>query len=267
MPYTKSIFHPLWTQQKYDRTPTLSSAGKLSNPIASGKSMGRTRTTTKRPRRRRGRRGGKRRIRRIPPQLAPMRKVVKLKSTFHLSVSAADGSLDSEQIQLNAMSDARAAGGAEQPLGYDQWAAFYKKYTVIGYKVFVTFANHAAYATCVGVHVSTTSTPKTAYEHYRELPGTAMKVLTSDIDHCVVAAKGSVKRFFPGVKLMSEDEANGTLETDGSGVDPSANYAVWLHVFQQHIAHTAEATNISAIVSIERIVVLWDRIIPARSTD
>jgi len=238
-----------------------SSASKSTSRMARGGSK--TSFKRRRPKRRFSRRL---KLRRSIGLLAPAKKLVRLKSCFNVALGVADGSLTPSYVCLNALSDSRQALGAEQPLGYDQYAALYQKYTVIGFKAYATFANHAVYSTVVGLHIATNNNGLTAYEHYRELPHTAMKVLTSDIDHTTLVLKGSTKKFFP-IKLMSEDEANGTLDTGGSGVDPSSNYSVWLHIFAQHIAKSAEGTNLTVVVTIERIAVLWDRVTPARSTD
>nr|QXP07587.1 MAG: putative capsid protein [Arizlama virus] len=54
------------------------------------------------------------------------------------------GTAAAYQYISNALYDPNYTGGGHQPLGFDQWAAFYNKYRVYGMKYTITFTNQSS---------------------------------------------------------------------------------------------------------------------------
>lgn len=75
------------------------------------------------------------------PSIVPDRLFVKLKYQERISLSNTTGALSSYLFSGNSIYDPNHTGTGAQPAGFDQWAAFYNRYTVRGSKMSVQFAN------------------------------------------------------------------------------------------------------------------------------
>lgn len=98
----------------------------------------RRRRTKKRPRRRR--KTYRRRRRRVPRLKLgfPSHKIVKLRYCAPLNLDAPAGALGSHTYSMNSVFDPDFSGIGHQPRFFDQWAAIYGRYTVLGAKITVS---------------------------------------------------------------------------------------------------------------------------------
>lgn len=71
----------------------------------------------------------------------PKRKIVKLRYSQTLVYDIGAGSFGSLAMRANGAFDPYAETGGHQPMGYDQWAAIYSRYTVIGTQIRLTYIN------------------------------------------------------------------------------------------------------------------------------
>lgn len=73
-------------------------------------------------------------------------------------------------LRLTNLYDPDYTGTGHQPLGYDQWATFYKQYRVIGVSFRITPVMEASTAMEVGFHINDATTAPTTIELAREKP-------------------------------------------------------------------------------------------------
>lgn len=221
---------------------------------------------TRRYRRRRFRRGRKR-IRRIPPTLAPRKKLVRLKLCQGIALDpGAGGTIATVNFALNDIKDPEGASGTQQPLGFDQWAGLYQKFCVVGAKVWLKmYSSDATYTHVYGMHATTEANALTSFEHYRELPNTKMKMLSPDMDHNGMLGKYSIKRLSGCKHLLSEERYWGSTTGDPSGA-ASPDELVYLQVFAQPLQGQDGAVQ-RGYITIEYLIVFFDPVIPSRSTD
>ncbi len=96
--------------------------------------------------RRRARMGVRRartRRRRLPLTGFPKSKMVKLRYVESISLNPTAAVPASHYFNASSLFDPNSSGVGHQPLGYDQWAALYGKYTVVGAKIKVTYTPQA----------------------------------------------------------------------------------------------------------------------------
>lgn len=132
----------------------------------------------------------------------------------------AGGSLAAQQLKLNSAFDPTGTVGASQPLGFDQYAALYKKYCVIRWSVKAEAVNNDnTNALVFGFTPMLEATALTNYNHYKEMPNTRSDFLTIDHDKSVVTNRGGVKAFFPpGGRMLADDTLCALTTADPSRI-------------------------------------------------
>lgn len=85
--------------------------------------------------------GGSGRVLALKTLTVPDKLIVKLPYSTMITFGDALGA-QTQIFNLNSIYDPDRSGVGHQPLGYDQWAAFYNRYRVIGVKVTVQAANY-----------------------------------------------------------------------------------------------------------------------------
>lgn len=214
---------------------------------------------------------GKRKYRRrprIPRDLVPYSKMVKVKATNFIAHTAhTTGALVMTPLQLNSFDDPFTSGGIGQPLGYDQYKALYKKAFVVSSKVTVRIVNtDATYAVVVGLtpcSLSQAGTALAVYEHYMELPGTKSVILSPDMDHGIISSKVKVKKHLHLGNMRDVDE----IKMDLVNETAPADLAYW-HLWSQPINQASDPTgDVQLVITCEYIAVLIDPVIPARSEE
>lgn len=91
------------------------------------------------------------------PQVAPDVMKVQLKYTARKNATSGTLNVDDYVFRGNGLFDPDFAAGGQQPMGFDQWAAFYKRYRVTACKVTVQGQADAAETSGIGISALTTS--------------------------------------------------------------------------------------------------------------
>lgn len=234
-----------------------------SAPVAMAKrTFSRTRTTTRRRYKRR--RLGRIR-RRIPRVLVPRSKIVRLKTVYaQKAFTSTSGALAMVPVSLFNITDPWVGNSSLQPLGYDQWKVLFNKAFVVGLKVTVRVHNEGTVGVMFGVSPMPESqggTGLTQYNHYMELPQTASRILSPEMDHAVLVSKVGTARHVGVRKLRDEDQFHVTLAAE---TQPARD--AYVHIWCQPIDQET-TNNVELVVTAEYLVVLYDPVIPARSYD
>jgi len=187
-----------------------------------------------------------------------------MKVNRYINLTGAGGALIKAVIRMNDVVSPWAGATTGQPLYLDQAAALYKQAIVIGCKVHVKFHNSSAIAGIVGISKmpEDNATTPTTYEHYQEMFPTVSRLLSPDVDHGILSMKASIKKHF-GVKNLTDSEDFSSIITNSSDTSPTRTAE--FHVWAQDMGSTAEII-VQATAVVEYIVLLRQRIIPARST-
>lgn len=186
----------------------------------------------------------------------------KLKSVVQISIDPAIApSIGVNTIKLSSAFDPTGAFGSGQPLGFDQYAALYNRYAVVGWSVkmeYVTTDNTAA--TVIGFCPVVSSTTLTQYEHYKELPGCVSRVVTPDTDRGVLFTRGSVRRYLlpRGAKMLADDTVTASVTADPTRM-------LHGHVFAAAMDNAADIQPIKVIITLTQLVVFFTPVVPARS--
>lgn len=132
------------------------------------------------PRRYRKKRNRKKRKSKIPRMFPSDTQIVKLRYADSIQLDAGVGTPNAYVFRANSLFDPDYTGVGHQPLGYDEWGAFYQKYCVLGSRITVivnTDSNSVGVNQLVSVKCSDTvglhDYPQTAIED----PNTATRVL------------------------------------------------------------------------------------------
>lgn len=101
-------------------------------------------------------------IQALKTTVVPDRLIVKLPYAQQKSfVGGVPGVTVDHQFRLNSIYDPDAEVGGHQPLGHDQWNAFYNRYRVIGAHVVARFTNRTENSAMVALIASNNITPLT----------------------------------------------------------------------------------------------------------
>lgn len=212
------------------------------------------------------RRGGSGYVRRhtyarLPLTGMPSRKLLRLRYSMEGSINPATAGFSSAIVfKINSLYDPEAALGGHQPLGFDQWAAFYSKYVVLGAKTRCDF-----YST------STTPTVANAIVGVRyENDNTIVSNLTSIIENgrvrwkrlsdvrgssstTTIVSKWSAKKWFGGKnKLMNE--------VHGAAISADPSKLCYMHIFAGPVSETTtDLSEIRVRVTIDFIALFTDQ--------
>lgn len=189
-------------------------------------------------------------------------KLVKFSVVDPHTFNGTTGAIGTGIYKANSLNDPLGTTGANLPIGLDQWAALYSKYKVVSSMIRVT--GHPTTVTgtgILGVHLTDDSSGLTEFEHYMELPHTKTRFLSADLDIGSVTKGYSAKKFWSFNSIKNEDEQEGTFSTTPGDPDKIAYY----HVFVQD-GNKTETVTIDLVVQMTFTVLLYDRIMPARSS-
>lgn len=214
----------------------------------------------RRNRRRRGRRG----IRRISRAVTlwPRQKLVKMKLAFYYSTITGTGTIAATAVKANSLNDPTGSLSAQLPLGLDQWAAMYQKYVVVGSKIWARCHNVSGTGSMMyGITLKNTASTLNDYTYYLESPMTRAKMLSSDVDHSSVGISYNAKRFWHVRKFHDAEDQHGAFSTTPGDPTDIAYYHLWVHD-----TSTSEAQTFEMVLTQEFYVLLFDPIVPARSS-
>lgn len=218
--------------------------------FANLRTMKRVRSSGRYRRRRRGRFG---RRRRFPARTSTPWKVVRvMKTVKYMSLNPGGaGAIAVNTFIVNSGYDPTDTTGAGQPLGWDQTAALYERYSVIHAKAVVECTSaDATNPIAVGLHADQYQTAKTTYEHYKELPMTQMRLMTPEQDKILLGMKIPIGRFYGHRKFLTDDRLS-------AAVTANPTDKVYLHLFAQPVDMTADAGVVHAVLTLYQTVVFY----------
>lgn len=206
-------------------------------------------------------------VRRVPrpvPMMWPAYKLVRFRVANRGSLSGASGVIDVSLVKANSLSDPMGLLGGELPLGLDQWAAMYSKYCVVSSVLRVNA--HATAATggiAVGCCLAKDNSTLTDVEHYRERPGSIIKYLTSDMDKTYFSAHYNGKRYEKIKDWKTAEDYHAAFSATPADPTTSRYYQIFI---QDLHSGGGETATVDYMLSIDFTVLLFERIIPSRST-
>lgn len=219
------------------------------------------------------RRYRKKRRRRLPETGFPMSKLVKLKYVTEIQLDAASNAVAVHNFMSNGIFDPDVTGVGHQPLGHDQWASVYDRYTVVGAKIKATpIATSSAglspsyYGVILQDSSDALSTPSMSPTELLEqkLTSNGPKTFGSTISN------NAGTRTVSAVKHFSAKKFFGTKSVTGSGSAYSADFGaspveqVYFTVWSAS-AGGNNPTSFTMNVEIEYICLLQQPVTLARS--
>jgi len=259
-----SDFHARQRGIERDQSYKKGKAGQEPGLLADASMAKRSRTrTTTRKRSKRARRGRLRRVRRVP-SLFPSSKLVRMRAVTAFSTSPdTPGTIKTHTIKWNSLSQPFGGLSNVLPLGCDQWAAMYRRYCVVGAKLFIKVHNVTSTgAVTYGLtpYAAGNTTAATEAAGFLEMPGTRSRLLSPDMDHSGLAIGMSTKRYAHVRNLKDAHNLHGDL-----AAQPSAPTTELRAYFWHHDTNATETYTIEGFLTIEVVVLLLDRILPTRS--
>jgi hypothetical protein len=127
----------------------------------------------------------------------PAQKHVSMAYVSRHRLTTSTGSVSVQQFRLNSLFDPDFTSGGHQPMGFDQWAAFYNHYVVMkcSYEIeFVDISNSVATQSTVAFHVSDDTVIPTDLETLTELG--SQTALASIYGPTVICGSVDVAAFF-----------------------------------------------------------------------
>lgn len=225
---------------------------RLKSFIGNDHTMSKTRTRTRTGNKKRRTRKIYRK--RVPRAVQPYSIVRKLKTNFYYSLDPGTGTVASLIFGLNNAFDPTLSSGTQQGLGFDQYAALYQRYCVVGYDItFKMVTTENTNPVIVGfTPMPGYSTALTTYSHYAELPGTVQRLLTPDTDKAFMKAKGKVKpHFLPkGGKMLTDD-------TLSAGVTTNPSRTLYGHIYAQSMDQAADCSATKLSITVTQTVVFY----------
>lgn len=161
-----------------------------------------------------------------PVQNVGDRAVTKLRYTAFGSISTAISGYGEQIFRLNSLFDPDYSGAGSQPLGFDQWAAFYNRYKVLSVKVRCQFAASTGLAeSIVSLTPNMVNTIDTSGNHVLAEPYSKNSVFSTNGGwKPVIEAEYSIPKLF-GLTTLEYGEEAYTAATSGSPVN-----VAYLHV-------------------------------------
>lgn len=193
--------------------------------------------------------------------LWPLSQVVKLKASLAFSSASTSGAIQSTPVSGLNFLDPFLAGSTQQCLGSDQYATMYNRGTVLKCTVILRLHNEGTTGIMTGISLepeNATPTTFTSFDIASEIPGTMMKMLSPDDDTLKLVKSVSTKRHLRLNNIKDDRDLACTLP----GTAPTRDYQI--NCWWQSIDKTT-TNNVEGMIDVYYVVLLWDRIIPARS--
>lgn len=202
---------------------------------------------------------------RIPRAVQPYQKVVKGVIADTQNFACGSGAINALIVSHNALCDPIRGASTNQFLGYDQWKVLYERAIVIGTKLTAIFHNagtqEPVYVGITKFYPNEGTSALADYEHYVEHANTKYRLISQDVDHCRIFNKASTKKMFHLKNLKdNKEDYSVSLNTEANPTD-QCYYHVWA---QPHDKTTT--TGVDVHIKLEAIILLYDPILPDRST-
>lgn len=193
----------------------------------------------------------------------PREMVVRCRVASEYVLTCTTGGKAQLNLRTNDIIDPFGSGGAEQPLHYDTWKAMYAKAIVIGYKATIQVENTGTVAVLMACRLLSddeqTGTSYASVDHLVEA-GCKKVLLSPEFDKCTIVRKCSPRKQSHVRSLR--DDSNYHIDLDAETAPTTLLYD---HIAAQPIDKTTSA-NIQMFVTVEYIVLLFDRNVVSRST-
>lgn len=196
---------------------------------------------------------------RVQPSLIAKSQLVKLTYCDIIEINPGlGGALGTYTFRANSLYDPNFTGTGHQPLGFDQWAGFYRHYVVIGAKCIVkAVSTDSSNATAVAVNLDDDAAPTvqvlTEMGERNNMYDIMAPVGSGPCKSRTLVAKYSAKRFH-GVKDIRD---NHDLRSDMSG---SPGELAYFHVHAADLSGGDDVAPIQIHVKIRYIAILTERI-------
>ena len=194
--------------------------------------------------------------------LSPYSIVRKLVNVYSTSLDPAAGASAYAYLYLNSAFDPTGSLVSQQPMGFDQYSALYKRYCVINCTLKLEWCSTDNTVPVMVGFTPLEDTTKRTLEHYKELPGTVSSIITPDIDKLTQHARCNIKKtLLPhGGKMLSDDTI-----CAGVGADPAR--ILKGHIWAQGMdsGGGADPTSVKLVITMYQTVVFFVPESPARS--
>lgn len=202
----------------------------------------------------------RRRSRTIIPMVIPASKLVKLRYCTYLELDPAAAAQGVRNIfRANGCYDPDQSGIGHQPLGFDQWSAFYDQYVVLGSKCTARFMANSESVNfnsgLVGIWLTDGQGSIPAIETLMEQPGIVSKMLTN-----AYGSRGAVvcKKNFSAKKFFGVRDVKDNRDDLGANVTADPSSQAWYSVYF-HSINAYNPTSITVQVTIDYIVHFSER--------
>lgn len=200
---------------------------------------------------------------RLPRSLTTRTKLIRCRLVDSFQATHAAGAMERYLISMTNIVDPLGGGSANQPLGYDQWKTLYDKAKILGAKVKMTVHNSGtAEPIIMGLNprYPNSSTSLADWEYNVEVAGSKSRILSQDVDHGTLVMSKSTKKMLNLKNLKDSTDIECDIGSD-TGPSLSAYIEAWTQPFDK-----ASATTADVIIQVDYIVMLYDPIVPARSS-
>lgn len=197
----------------------------------------------------------------------PSKKLVKLRYTDQtITVDAPIGGHGSHVFRANSVFDPDYTSLGHQPMGFDQWANIYTRYTVVGAKMTVRYTPIAASNNVpgyMGTTLGTTADPLAGFSSINnilESKLTGKYMVVGSIYSPAISSRGdgypavsryfSAKKFFGKVNVQDGNSTSALVTTNPSD---TAYFSVWVASIDAN-----NPASVSMTVSIDYIVLFHE---------
>lgn len=153
------------------------------------------------------------RVRRPLPLIGfPETKLVRMRYSDGEVLNPLVSGIVSKQIRANGINDPYYSAGGHRPIGYNEWANFYKQYTVVGSRITVKFQNDAtsnvAGSVACGLYKTNSTTIPSTIINMKEQglsKWRSLSTIVSASNGVSLSQSFSSKRFFGYKNLQDAD--------------------------------------------------------------
>lgn len=144
----------------------------------------------------------------------PRNRIIKLRYVENVTIDPGAVAFAEFAYRANSINDPNLTGGGHQPMGHDQWATFYRRYTVIGAKVTASCVSATSSTPSIfGVTlIDLSTTGHTTIQGLQERPGTSWRMLqtSNNVKPSFVQQKFSAKKFFNLANIKDNQDRVGS---------------------------------------------------------
>lgn len=131
------------------------------------------------------------------PSGMPTTRIAKMRYCTQVALSSTLGSLATHQFSASGIYDPDITGVGHQPMGFDQWAALFNHYVVIGSKISAYITHSSTSFGMVNLYLSDdASTPYTSTLEFTEAKKGTFTVISNQRTPAKLYSKYSAKKFF-----------------------------------------------------------------------